>query len=236
VTTRTSRATRPERPAPGSAPERAGRLDPPASVVPGAVGILGGTFDPVHIGHLALADEAREALGLERVLFVPAAAPPHKLDRSITPVEHRLAMVELAIADDPAFGLSRVELERPGPSYTVDTLERLCADAEAAGQSLAPTLILSVESFSELPTWHRYRRIAELARIAVAPRNGRPMPDEAWLEEHLGDLRARIVALDGPNLRISASEIRARVGVGRSVRYLLPLAVSAYMADHALYR
>ena len=211
------------------------RVDPPEPITPGAIGILGGTFDPIHIGHLALADEAREALGLERVLFVPAASPPHKLDREITPAQHRLAMVERAIAGDPAFAFSRLELDRPGPSFTVDTLERLCDAADEAGQRFTPTLILSVESFSDLPTWHRHRRIAELARIAIAPRNDRPMPDAAWLAEHLGPLAERVVALPGPNLRISASEIRARVAAGRSVRYLVPLAVNAYITDHGLY-
>ena len=210
-------------------------VPPPARVMPGAVGILGGTFDPIHIGHLALADEARETLGLERVLFVPAPAPPHKLDRAITPIADRVAMVELAITGQPSFAISLVELERSGPSFTVDTLDELRRVAGEAREPFEPTLILSVESLAELPTWREHRRIVELARVAVAPRDDRPMPDRAWLDRHLPGLEDRIVPLGGPNLSISASGIRARVRAGRSVRYLVPLAVNAYIADHGLY-
>jgi nicotinate-nucleotide adenylyltransferase len=202
----------------------------PAQAVAGSVGVLGGTFDPIHIGHLALAEEAREALGLERILFVPAAMPPHKLDQEVTHAEHRRTMVELAISGNPAFELSTIELERVGPSYTVDTLEELAREAPAI------TLILSAESYHGLPGWDRPRRLLELARVAVAPRAGYQLPPRTWLEEQFPGLVDRVVFLDGPNLWVSASAIRARVAAGRSVRYLVPSDVVGYIAEHGLYR
>jgi len=211
-----------------------GRVTAPTSVR-NAVGVIGGTFDPVHLGHLALAEEAREALALERILFVPAAEPPHKRDREVTRAAHRVAMVELAIADNAAFELSRAELERPGPSFTVDTLTQLGADG---GGPTAPalTLLLSAETFRELPTWREPQRILRLARVAVAPREGYPMPGRGWLEEQFPGLADRVEFLDSPHLRVSASEIRARVAAGRSIRYLVPPAVDAYIRDNELYR
>lgn len=192
--------------------------------------MFGGTFDPVHVAHLAVAEEAREVLGLERVLFVPAAIPPHKVDRPISAPEHRYAMVELAIADNPAFAASRIELDRTGPSYTVDTLEGL---AEEEPNELI--LILSSEAFRELRTWRRPERILELARLAVVPRDGYPDVGRAFLAEHFPGYEEAAVFLDGPRLRMSASELRARAAHDRSLRYLVPDAVAAYIGDHGLY-
>ena len=197
--------------------------------VAGPVGILGGTFDPIHIAHLAIAEEAREALGLSTVLFIPAAMPPHKVDRPVSNPEQRLAMVELAIADNPAFEASRIELGRTGPSYTVDTLEALGAD----GADLV--LILSAEAFRDLRTWHRPERILELARLAVVPRDGFPDTNRSFLAEHFPGFEDRATFLGGPRLRLSASELRERAASGRSLRYLVPDAVAAYIGDHALY-
>ena len=157
--------------------------------VAGPVGILGGTFDPIHIAHLAIAEEAREALGLSTVLFIPAAMPPHKVDRPVSDPEHRMAMVELAIADNPAFEASRIELGRTGPSYTVDTLEALGAD----GADLV--LILSAEAFRDLRTWHRPERILELARLAVVPRDGFPDTNRSFLAEHFPGFEDRATFL-----------------------------------------
>lgn len=203
---------------------------PAVAVRPGSVGVLGGTFDPIHYAHLAVAEEAREALGLEKILFVPAAMPPHKLDRPVSAPEHRLAMVRLAIAGNPAFEVSRVELDRTGPSYTVDTLETL---AERSAGELV--LVMSVEAFRELRTWRRPERILELARIAVVPREGYPEASRAALAEHFPGREDRAVFLAGPRLRLSASELRARAAHGRSLRYLVPDAVAAYIGDHSLY-
>jgi nicotinate-nucleotide adenylyltransferase len=197
---------------------------------------MGGTFDPIHIGHLAAAEEAREVLGLGRVLFVPAGDPPHKPAHAVTESAHRVAMVELAIAGNPAFALSRVEVDRPGPSWTVDTLERLAAEERAAGREPDLTLILSAESFAGLPSWHEPRRLFVLARIAVVPRGGLEAPDGAWIAEHFPDAQARVERLAGPRVRLSATEIRERVAAGRSIRYLVPDAVIRYIGDHGLYR
>jgi nicotinate-nucleotide adenylyltransferase len=199
----------------------------------GATGVFGGTFDPIHYAHLAVAEAARDLLDLRRVLFIPAAQPPHKPDRSIAGSEDRFAMVRLAIADNPGFEISRIELDRGGPSYTVETLASLrAADAD---ERLA--LILSAESFAELPTWHEPERILELAEVViVAPRFGYDEIDGSFLARNFPTSTAEAVFLDGPRVRLSASEIRERAAAGRSVRYLVPDAVAAYIGDHGLYQ
>jgi nicotinate-nucleotide adenylyltransferase len=198
--------------------------------VTGALGVFGGTFDPIHIAHLAVGEEAAETLGLERVLFVPAGIPPHKPERAITDGVHRLAMVELAIAGNERFAADRRELDRPGRSYTVDTLETLRHES-----SSELVLIVSADSFLELMSWREPRRILELARIAVAPRDGYPAAAPDFLAANLPDLAHRATFLDGPHLHLSASELRARSAAGRSLRYLVPDAVARYIGDHALY-
>ncbi len=197
-----------------------------------AIGIMGGTFDPIHVGHLAVAEEAREALGLDRVLFVPAGQPPHKLPGSVSPVRDRVAMVQLAIAGNPAFELSTLEIERDGPSFTVDTV-----DALASAHSKATLhLILSAETFAELPSWHEPERLFESARMAVVPREGYPAPDPAWIARAFPGREDRVDYLGGPRLGLSSTALRTRVAAGRSIRYLVPEAVEAYIVDHALYR
>jgi nicotinate-nucleotide adenylyltransferase len=198
----------------------------------GATGVLGGTFDPIHVAHLAVAEAARDTFGLRRVLFIPAAEPPHKPGRRITAVEHRLAMVEAAIAGNAAFKVSRIEIEREGPSYTVDTLAAL-RDSEP-GPRLA--LIVSAESYAEFSTWREPARILELADLIVAPRDGFAAADPDLVPRQFPDVNAAIAFLDGPSIRLSASEIRDRAAAGRSVRYLVPDAVAAYIGDHGLYQ
>jgi nicotinate-nucleotide adenylyltransferase len=209
---------------------------PATPVVHGSIGIMGGTFDPIHVGHLAAAEEAREALGLERILFIPAGVPPHKPERPVTERDHRVAMVDLAIADNAAFELSRIEVDRDGPSYTADTVEMLAAMQGAHGREADLTLILSVESFHGLPTWREPRRILALCRLAVVPRGGFPTPERAWLAEQFRGVPVHVAFLDAPRLRLSGSEIRQRVAAGRSIRYLVPDAVIDYIGDHGLYR
>ncbi len=201
----------------------------------GPIGILGGTFDPIHVGHLAIADAARDELGLDRVLFVPTRLPVHKPGRAVSPAEDRVAMVALAIADNPAFVVSRAEVDRDGPSYAVDTLEGFVADARAAGAVPDLTFILSAEAYAGLPAWHRPERVLELARMAVVPRPGAPVVDLAAIEARVRGARDRTTLIDGPLLAVSASAIRARVATGRSIRYLVPDAVIAYIGDHGLY-
>ena len=210
-------------------------IRPPARVVAGSLGVLGGTFDPIHHGHLAVAEDVRETLGLERLLLVPAAQPPHKPDQRISEPGHRLAMVELAVADNPALTASAIEIERGGSSFTVDTLEALAADGE---RDL--WFILSVEALAGFDAWRDPGRILDVARLAVVPRrpgrDGTPAAaDAAWVRDRFPGREARIRFLPGPLLPISGSVVRRRVAAGRSIRYLVPDPVARYIADHALY-
>jgi nicotinate-nucleotide adenylyltransferase len=208
-----------------------------------ALGVMGGTFDPIHVGHLAIGEEARETLSLDIVLFVPAGRPPHKREEDVTRIDDRLEMVRLAIADNPAFELSTIEIDRPGLSYTVDTVEALARGEGRGGRGAeregddAPrvVVILSAETFSELPTWHEPERLFDAARIAVVPREGYPAPDPAWLARTFGR-EARVAFLEGPRLGLSSTAIRERVAEGRSIRYLVPTPVEAYIREHDLYR
>jgi nicotinate-nucleotide adenylyltransferase len=202
----------------------------------GTIGILGGTFDPIHIAHLAIAEEAREAVELDRVLFVPAGVPVHKPGRPISPAEDRVAMVAAAIADNPAFALSRAEVDRPGPSYAVDTLETLSAEITAAGGRPDLVFILSSDAYAGLPTWRRPERILELCRMAVMPRPGVDRVDPVAMARLVPGADRQTIVFDGPMLAVSGSTIRSRVAAGRSIRYLVPDAVIAYIGDHGLYR
>jgi len=207
----------------------------PAPVRPGSVGIMGGTFDPIHLGHLAIAEEARDALGLERILFVPSGLPPHKPDGAEAGAEDRVAMVGLAIVDNPTFELSRVDVDRAGPSYTADAVTIIAADIEARGHEPDLTLIMSAETLDGLPAWREPRVLLARCRVAVVPREGHPVPTRAWLTEHFPGLESRFYLLDGPRLGISSTAIRSRLAAGRSVRYLVPEAVERHIADHHLY-
>ena len=200
------------------------------------VGILGGTFDPIHYAHLAIGEEVREALSLDRVLFVPAGVPPHKSVAVVAPAADRAAMVELAIADNPAFAVCRIELERPGPSYTIDTLDLLASEAAAQGGGRDLLFILSAEALAGMPTWHDWRRILTLCRLAIVPRLGESVPTGAWLEANIPGCRDRFVFVESVPLAHSSSDVRRRVAAGGSIRYLVPPAVEAYVHDHRLYR
>ncbi|HYL40786.1 MAG TPA: nicotinate-nucleotide adenylyltransferase, partial [Candidatus Binatus sp.] len=209
---------------------------PAAAVRPGSIGIMGGTFDPIHLGHLAIAEEAREALGLARILFVPAGVPPHRPTASLASAADRCAMCGRAIDGNEAFELSRIELDRSGPSYTSDTVEALAAGERATGRVPDLTFILSAETLHGLPAWHQPERLLAACRLAVAPREGFPAPDGDWLRVQLPDATDRIDLLTGPRLAISSTLIRARIAAGRSIRYLVPPAVERYIEDHGLYR
>lgn len=200
-----------------------------------AIGILGGTFDPVHAGHLALAREARRVLDLGEVLFVPNARPPHKLAQEVSPARHREAMLALAIEDEPAFAVSRLELERPGPSYAVDTVAALAAQSRADGRP-EPWFILSAEVLDDFHTWREPQRILELCRIAVAPRQGSEALDRAWVAGHYPGQVDRFAFLPGPFLDIASTVIRERVAAGQPISGLVPPAVERYILDAALYR
>ncbi len=195
------------------------------------LGVLGGTFDPPHYGHLALAGHAREQLGLERVLWVPAGDPWRKPGTAVTPGEHRLAMLRLALAGNDAFEISTLEVDRPGPSYTVETLAAL--HRERPEHELF--FLLGADALRDLPAWHEAPRILELAFLGATAREG-ARPSEAELEALMSGLSTRVVWFEMPRLDISASDIRRRAARGESLRSLVPPAVEAYIQQHKLYR
>ena len=196
------------------------------------VGVLGGTFDPPHVGHLWLATLAADTLSLDRILLMPAAQPPHKRGRRMSSATERLLMARLAIAGDPRLELCAVEMERPGPSFTVDSIAEL--------QRLRPedelVLVMAADSLAQIDTWREPERLLELVHWAVGPRPGSELPSRVTLRERFGSAAARIHLLEGPALDVSASEIRRRVAVGRAIRYLVPRAVEEMILDRGLYR
>jgi len=195
-------------------------------------GILGGSFDPLHYGHLALAETARVQLGLARVLFVPAGAPPHKRNRLLSPAEDRAAMTAAAIADNPSFLLSRIDLERPGPHYTVEMLALLRAQYPDVGEWF---FLLGEDSLHDLPSWYDPQGILEQASLAVMPRLGQRV-DLAHLVGLLPPLAERLVWLDIPPVNFSATDLRRRAREGLPLRYLVPPPVEAYIREHGLYQ
>ncbi len=198
------------------------------------LGIFGGTFDPIHLGHLILAEHCRAACRLDRVLFIPAGQPPHKSDRQITPGRERLEMVELAIAGQAAFAASSIELERKGPSYSAETL------AELAQQNPGAELffLMGSDSLADLPFWYQPVHIAAMATLVVATRPGSEQPNVVPIRDVIGQsaterLLEHLVEI--PLVQVSSSDIRARVAAGQSVRYLVPRAVECYIQDKRLY-
>jgi nicotinate-nucleotide adenylyltransferase len=199
------------------------------------LGIFGGTFDPIHLGHLILAEHCREACRLDRVLFIPAGQPPHKSERQITPGRERLDMVELAIAGHAAFAASSIEVDRQGPSYSAETL------AEVARQHPGAEIffLMGSDSLADLPLWYQPARIATLATLVVATRPGSALPDVSAIREVIGGAAAERLLqhiVEIPLVQISSSAIRARVAAGQSVRYLVPRAVECFIDTHGLYR
>jgi nicotinate-nucleotide adenylyltransferase len=197
------------------------------------LGVLGGTFDPVHRGHLAMAGEARESLGLDKVLMVPAGRPVSVKKASLTGAQHRLAMLRLAVADEPHLEVSTIETDRPGPSYTVDTMAAL---RERYGTAAEIYFILGDDSLAQLPAWHEPRRLIKLCRLAAVPRPGYPRPDLEALEAKLPGIAARVTLLTGPHLDISATDIRARAARGESIADLVPEPVAVYIKMQELYQ
>jgi nicotinate-nucleotide adenylyltransferase len=217
--------------APRAAPQARVERPTPAEAAR-RIGVLGGTFDPPHVGHLWLAALAADALNLDRVLFMPAAQPPHKGQRLISKATDRLLMTRLAIHTDPTFELSALEMERPGPSYTIDSvaeLKRLYADAELY-------LIMAADSLAQIDTWREPDRLLDEIEWAVGPRTGTELPDRSALEDRFGDRATRIHLLSGPALDLSSSEIRRRVAAGHTIRYLVPREVEELIIARELYR
>ena len=202
------------------------------------IGVYGGSFDPVHVGHLLLAECCREQAGLDRVLFVPVATQPHKLDRRLADSQHRIDMLRLATGGHPAFEVATLEVDRGGVSYTVETLAAL----EAAHPGAELCLLLGPDALLGLPTWREPRRIVELSTLVAVEREGlddlRAVATSAGLADLLGAKRLASVLesrVRMPAIGIRASDLRAAVAAGRSIRYRTPRAVEAYIATHGLY-
>jgi nicotinate-nucleotide adenylyltransferase len=197
------------------------------------VGIMGGTFDPIHIAHLIIAEEARTRLALDRVVFIPAGEPWMKGEHTVTAAARRVEMVKLAISSNAAFNLSLSEVERPGPTYTVDTLEQLMGEL---GYDTQLFLLLGWDSLAEMIAWKAPYRVSRMATVAAFPRPGFSRPEIAVLERAMPGIAGRIIFMDTPCLEISSSGIRKRIAEGGSVRYLVPDAVGQYIADNRLYQ
>ncbi len=195
------------------------------------LGIIGGTFDPPHLAHLVMAEFAREQFELERILWVVAADPPHKQGVMMSPVEHRLAMVSLAIEKHPAFEISLVDVERPGPHYTVDMLDIIAVQQPGA----EIYFLIGSDSFRDLPQWHEPHRLVEHAALGVINRPGFNA-DQSSLGPLVQALNHRYEIVEAPLIGISGTEIRDRVREGHTIRYLLPRSVEAYIHEHGLYR
>ena len=196
------------------------------------LGVLGGTFDPPHMGHLILAEEGRLALGLEQVLFVAAGNPWRKAGQELSPREDRLAMVRLAVGGNPHFAASTLEIEREGPSYTAETLAALCEQLTVDSEIF---LILGQDSLADLPNWWQPQRIISLARLAVAARTAWEPAQADALEREVPGISQRLVWLDMPRIDISSTAVRERVRRGLSIRYWVPSAVEEYIRQHGLY-
>jgi nicotinate-nucleotide adenylyltransferase len=192
------------------------------------LGLFGGTFDPPHTGHLIVAQDAALALRLDRVLFVPAAVPPHKQHGNVSPASARRRMLELA--DDPVFALEPLELERGGPSYTVDTLRQLHRRAAADY-----TLLLGADQYAEFDSWRDPSEIRTLARIAVLDRAGAGAHHGSGLEQAPASGRRGVVHVGVTRIDISSTEIRARIASGQPIRYLVPAAVEKFIYETGLY-
>ena len=196
------------------------------------LGIYGGTFDPVHYAHLLAAEQCREQCRLDEVWFIPAAAPPHKPTRVISPGETRAEMLEVAVAGHPQFRVDRRELKREGLSYTVDTLDEI--RAEDPRRELF--LLLGADSVADFGTWHEPERILELATLMSVNR-GRVRPDLAAFEQQFGRAALdRVLHVEMPAVDLAATDLRERVRSGRSIRFMTPRGVEAYIAQHGLYR
>ncbi len=199
------------------------------------IGVFGGTFDPVHFGHLIMAEQSREQAALDQVWFVPSARPPHKLDRPLTPFAQRVEMLALALAGQPGFRVEEIEKDRPGPSYTADTLDDL--------NRLHPNndwfLLVGSDTLSDLPTWHEPARVVARATLLVVMRPG-------YAELPANDLRLslslpkesdlQVQMVQSPSIDISSRDLRRRAAEGRSLRYLLPRSVECYIQAKSLYQ
>ncbi len=194
------------------------------------IGVFGGTFDPIHMGHLIVAEDARVALGLDKVLFIPAGQPWFKSYRQITDAHHRLAMVRLAVNDNSLFDVSDIEIRRSGPSYTVDTLAEL-RDEHTDAEFI---VILGVDALREIDRWHHPRLLFEMASVVGMARPGAAL-DPSVLNAAIPGASSRMRLLDSALVEISGTDIRQRVAVGQSIHYRVPAEVERYISENGLY-
>lgn len=196
------------------------------------IGVFGGTFDPPHLGHLILAAEALDQLKLSRVLWVLTPVPPHKLDQTITALEHRLAMTQLMLDDYPEFELSRVEIDRPGPHYMLDTVKVIMSQNPGA----EVLLLMGGDSLRDLRTWHRPKELLSICQGLGVMRRPNDTIDLDELEEILPGISKKVLFVDSPLLEISSRDIRRRVSEGRAFRHYLVSSVFDYIQTQNLYR
>ena len=196
------------------------------------IGIMGGTFDPIHVGHLITAEMVRSAASLDEVVFIPSARPPHKDGERAASAEDRLIMTERAVQDNPYFSVSDMELKREGPSYTVDTIAELRARLDDAELFF----ITGADAMNDLYRWHEPKRLLCSCQFIVATRQGAPLDELLLAEKFTAEERSHIQVLPTPHLEISSSVIRARIRAGLSIRHLVPRAVEEYIEKRGLYR
>ncbi|MAT16382.1 MAG: nicotinic acid mononucleotide adenylyltransferase [Planctomyces sp.] len=193
------------------------------------LGLLGGTFDPIHLGHLILAEACREACQLDEIWFLPTGKPPHKVAAEITPARQRIEMLEMALAGARQFKINDMEVKRGGTTYTVDTL----AELREQDPDRELYFLIGADSLHDFPMWREPERIAELATLLVVNRAGRAMPD---LDSIPQKIRRSVEVVTIPDIGIASSDLRQRVSEGRSIRYQVPRAVEVYIDQHGLYR
>jgi len=196
------------------------------------IGLFGGTFDPIHVGHLIIAGEIRLKLALDEVLFIPTGQPWLKSERSVASGEHRLEMLQLAISSNPHFKVCTVELERPGPSYSVDTVSAL---KDELGAEVELYFIVGFDALAELPIWKEPSRLLDLCQVVGVRRPGYAELDWGSLERAIPGVSSRLIVVDVPQIDISSTQIRERVAKGLSIRHLVPEAVEGYISKNRLY-
>ena len=196
------------------------------------VGIMGGTFDPIHTGHLVTAEAVRDKLNLDEVLFIPSARPPHKLGKHITSPEHRLAMTVLATCFHQKFRVSTIEIMRNGPSYAVDTIDSLKKEYENGTEFY---FILGADAALELSTWHNAQELIEKCNFIAATREGTDIDIKAIEAQFPESAKGHILRVDTPKIEISSTDIRNKLKTGRSIKYLVPDTVEAYIRKERLY-